>query len=387
MCLPADPPPVKIAFYCPLKPMSSPVLSGDREIARGLHSFLVSRGASVFVLSEFHAWHFYQRPAGWLVWLRDLFRAYRKARREDPDLFFTYHLYYHAPDPIGFLLAWWFGKPHFIFEGRYSRRPSAGWLRHWPGVLLTRGALSRAEGIFAITTVDYDGLRKWFPEQKLWNFPPSIDLALFSRGDSEARVATRAALGAADGDVLIMTVAMLREGHKTEGVLFLLRCLGRLAQEGHAFRWVHIGDGECRAKVEEEARRILGNRATLLGSQELAAVARLLQAGDIFAFPGLHEAFGLAYVEAQAAGLPVVAFRNNGIPDAVDDGGSAFLTPVLDENAYTEALRRLLVDPGLRAQMSLRAIAFAREKFDRASNYGKLWDALVEAVKEKRPGA
>jgi glycosyltransferase involved in cell wall biosynthesis len=378
------PPPVKIAFYCPLKPMSSPVQSGEREIARGLHSFFVSRGADVFVLSEFNSLFFYQRPAGWLVWLRDLFRAYRKARREDPDLYFTYHLFYKAPDPIGFLLAWWFNKPHFVFEARHYRWPKE-WLRCWPGVLLTHAALSRAAGIFATTTVDYAALRKLFPEQKLWNSPPSIDLTIFSRGEDEVRVATRAALGAADGDVLIMTVAMLRGDHKTEGVLFLLRCLGRLAQEGQAFRWVHIGDGECRAHVEEEARKILGRRATLLGSQEPAAVASWLQAGDIFAFPGLFEAFGLAYVEAQAVGLPVVAFRNCGIPDAVDDGGSAFLTPVLDEDAYTEALRRLLVDPGLRAKMGLRAIAFAREKFDRESHYGSMWDVLVEAVKEKRP--
>jgi glycosyltransferase involved in cell wall biosynthesis len=370
---------VKIAFYCPLNPISNPKPSGDREIARGLHAFLVSRGADVFVLSEFRARLFYQSPVGWLQWLIALFRAYRKARREDPDLFLTYHLYFKAPDPIGFLLAWWFGKPHFIFEGKYFRR-FPGWQRYWPGLLLTHGALSRAAGIFAINTVDHAALRQWFPEQKLWYFPPAIDLALFSGGEDKARVATRALLGAAEREVLVVTVAMLRADRKTEGVQFLLGCLGRLAQEGQAFRWVHIGDGACRAKVEEEARKILGRRATLLGSQEPAAVASLLQAGDIFAFPGLDEAFGLVYVEAQAAGLPVVAFRSGGIPDAVEEGGSAFLTPVLDEDAYTEALRKLLVDPDLRARMGARAIAFAREKFDRASNYGRMYDVLLEAV-------
>lgn len=371
---------VKIAFYCPLNPLSSPKPSGDREIARGLHSYLVSRGANVFVLSEFRARFFYQKPAGWLRWLRALFRAYRKARREDPDLFFTYHLYFRAPDAIGFLLAWWFGKPHFVFEGYFRQPPRPH--RYWPGLLLANGALSRAAGVFATNTVDYAALRKQFPDQKIWSFPPCIDLSLFSGGEDESRAAARAALGAAEGEVLIMTVAMLRGGRKIQGVQFLLRCLGHLAQEGRAFRWVHIGDGECRAKVEEEAQKILGRRVTFLGAQDPAAVASFLQAGDFFAFPGISEALGLAYVEAQAAGLPVVAFRNGGIPDAVDEGGSAFLTPVLDEDAYTEALRTLLVDPDLRAQMGLRAVAFAREKFDRAANYGRLWNVLVEAVSE-----
>lgn len=343
---------MKIAFYAPMKPISHPHPSGDREIARGLYSFFSGR-AEVFVLSEFRARFFYFYPWRWLHWLLSLCRAFLLARREKPDLFFTYHTYYKAPDVIGFLLARWFGKPYVVFEGIYGRRSARRGI-FWLGYWINRAALRQATHIYSDKTEDYEFLQKWFPSVSY--VPPSLDLSLYARGPgNEVPV--------------IATVAMLRPGRKTEGVKFLVKALDGLAKEGCEFRWRHGGGGECLAEVRALAQDCLGNRAELVG--EIDAVPEFLAAADFFAFPGIEEGFGLVFAEAQAAGLPVVAFLSRGSADTVIEGETGFLTPPLDEEAFVSALRRLLTDPTLRRRMGERARELSA-RFDREKNYGRL---------------
>lgn len=370
---------MKIAFYCPLKPISHPNPSGDREIARGLHTYLAAR-SKIFVLSEFQSKFFYQELSEIFSWLAALVAAYRLAKKEKPDLFFTYHLYYKAPDPIGFLLAWWFGKPFYVFEGMFARDAARKW-GSWIGYFFTKAALGYATKIFSDKSKDYSYLDVWFPGKTLY-LPPSVDVD-FYQAKPGLRQRKREELGL--GEVLtIVTVAMLRPDRKSEGVEFLIRCLKRLADDGVDFRWLHVGGGECEDSVKRLSDSSIGKKGKFLGVLESAEVAAVLAAGDVFAFPGLDEGFGLVYVEAQAAGLPVVAFDNGGVPDAVSGEKSGFLTPVLDEEKYTAALKRLAQDPLLRAEMGKNAEAFAREKFDRARNYAQLWKVLSEQAKGEK---
>ena len=359
---------MKISFYCPLKPISHPTPSGDREIARGLHSFLSSR-AEVFVVSEFRSRLFFRSPLKILSWLIELIRAYKRVRREKPDVFFTYHLYYKAPDPINFLLAWWFRKPYFVFEGMYARQKSRRF-GFWSGYILTKFALRYATRIFSDKTEDFEFLERWFPGKSVY-LPPSVDVSFFS-SDALKKSAARNRFGVGEAP-LIVTVAMLRPDRKTEGVEFLVRALAGIKQD---FLWLHVGGGACEEQVKKMSASLLGEKGRLLGQLSPLEIREVLSAADIFAFPGLDEGFGLVYVEAQAAGLPVVAFNNGGIPDAVKEEVTAFLTPVNDENAYREAMLRLLNDSALRAKMGQEAVAYASEKFDRTKNYERLWNLL-----------
>ncbi|TLZ65181.1 MAG: glycosyltransferase family 4 protein, partial [Methanobacteriota archaeon] len=84
----------------------------------------------------------------------------------------------------------------------------------------------------------------------------------------------------------------------------------------------------------------------------------------IFMFPGLREPIGMVYLEAQACGLPVVAFRNKGIPDVVRDGETGFLVPALDRELFGERLRSLTTDTELRKSLGHMAVSFIRENHD-----------------------
>jgi glycosyltransferase involved in cell wall biosynthesis len=80
---------------------------------------------------------------------------------------------------------------------------------------------------------------------------------------------------------------------------------------------------------------------------------------DLFLFPSLYEGFGLPPLEAMACGAPVICSDSSSLPEVVGD--AALLVPPLDVRAWAEALRRLLGDADLRADLQARGLARARE--------------------------
>jgi glycosyltransferase involved in cell wall biosynthesis len=113
-------------------------------------------------------------------------------------------------------------------------------------------------------------------------------------------------------------------------------------------------------------------------------VAAIYASGAIYVWPGCGEAYGLAYLEAQSAGLPVVAFDTAGVPEVVDNGFSGILTEQGDDNAYAEAIRRLLINPEQRRLMSknARQHIFDKHTFEQASDsLGKIIQQVIGTVK------
>jgi glycosyltransferase involved in cell wall biosynthesis len=89
-----------------------------------------------------------------------------------------------------------------------------------------------------------------------------------------------------------------------------------------------------------------------------------LRAADIFVFPSVFEALGIALVEAAACALPAVASRTGGIVDVVEDGVSGRLVAPGDAAALSEALLCLAGDAALRSRMGREARATALARFD-----------------------
>ena len=75
-------------------------------------------------------------------------------------------------------------------------------------------------------------------------------------------------------------------------------------------------------------------------------------------WPAVGEAYGMAFLEAQAAGLPVIAGRHRGVPDVVKDGETAWLTDPDDIGQMANRIDQLLTDPAERARMGQAACAF-----------------------------
>src|SRR4051812_16028297 len=118
---------MKVAFYAPLKPPDHPVPSGDRLMARSLIRALKTGGNEVSLISVFRSFLSTEDcNALQDVTQQSLLETDRIAKHWQefggPDLWFTYHPYYKAPDLLGPALSRRFAIPYVTAEASYSRR-------------------------------------------------------------------------------------------------------------------------------------------------------------------------------------------------------------------------------------------------------------------------
>ena len=96
-------------------------------------------------------------------------------------------------------------------------------------------------------------------------------------------------------------------------------------------------------------------RVRFAGACRTTALPALYAGADLYLWPAINEAYGMAFLEAQAAGLPVVAGRTGGVPAVVADGVTGLLTPIGDAAAFAAAVARLLDGPAERARLAAAA--------------------------------
>jgi len=332
---------MRIAFYSPIKPPDHPVPSGDRLMARLLIRALELGGAAVDVVSDFRAFRS-EPPQDGMAALRAeaAMEVERIAgawdRHGAPDLFFTYHPYYKAPDLIGPLLAQRFSIPYITAEASYSRRrDAAGWQEMQAPMRLSVG---QAAVNISMTERDRDGLRGNFPEARTALLAPFLDAGPYLERPP------------APCDGRLVTVAMMRPGDKMDSYRMLAAALATI--ESAPWTLSVVGDGPARSEVEALFAGFAPGRIEWHGQCETNEIAALLSQASLYVWPGCGEAYGLAYLEAQAAGLPVVAQAIAGVPAVVIDGRTGMLTPPGDVHAYGQAIAALLADAPLRFRLA-----------------------------------
>jgi glycosyltransferase involved in cell wall biosynthesis len=356
---------MRIAFYAPLKSPTHGTPSGDRRVAGLLINALGCAGHQVELVSTFRSYDAAgdaARQAG----LRDqgiaLGRRLGAQWRDGPalarpDLWFTYHTYYKAPDWLGPEASALLGIPYVIAEASHAGKRAGG---PWDiGHRATESAIGRADLLLCPTRDDAQGLRAAAaPERIVW-LPPFLDPAPF-RSACAQRAAHRDRLARAHGlDAgvpWLAVVGMMRPGDKLASYQALAAALARTLDL--PWRLLVAGDGAARAEVEAALGTALPGRAAYLGAISLAEIAALYAASDLCVWPAVNEAYGMAMLEAQAAGLPVVSCATRGVPDVVEDGRTGRLAPPGDAAALAALVRELLVDPGQRARLAAAAAAF-----------------------------
>lgn len=361
---------MKIAFYAPLKPMSHPNPSGDRAIARDLFQFLAENGNTLFVTNEFRTRWFWREFRLIREWFVSLLSSLKATWYERPEIFFTYHMYYKAPDPIQPILSLLFRKPYVLYEASLAPKARKTW-KTLPGYLWTRFALWRADRIYTNMSEDFELLSKVYGK-KVKHIPPSIDVERFRFSEQAAnRVCEKYELSPAKDRTRILCAAMMRDQRKTEGVRILVSSVVALleAEPSLGIELVIAGAGKNQAAIEALVPEFAKERIRFLGAVPREDMVGLYSASQLFAFPGIDEGFGLVYLEAQSCGLPVLAMDNGGVPDAVDKGRTAVLTKLGDELEFKTALLRLIQDEDLRTMLSANARSYVLERHNREANY------------------
>lgn len=176
------------------------------------------------------------------------------------------------------------------------------------------------------------------------------------------RQAARRRLGFGEADLVLGTVSRVTA---LKGVEDALRAVDGLREEFPSVRYLVVGDGDglesCRKLASE---RGIQDRVVFAGYQQ--DVGAFLPAMDVFVFPTLKEAMGIALVEAMAAGLPCVATDVGGIPEVVTPE-TGRLVPSRDPSAIQRETAALLRDADLRARMSAAALERCRVSFSAAA--------------------
>jgi len=352
---------MRIAFYAPLKSPTHGTPSGDRRVAGLLMDALALAGHRVQVTSTFRSYDGEGDPARQRA-LRaqgeahaaELAAQWRDAPPEArPELWFTYHLYYKAPDWLGPAVSTVLGIPYVIAEASHAAKRASG---PWAiGHEASAAAIRQAALVLCPSRDDLPGLRELIDEQRILLLPPFLDVALY-RAASANRERLRAELAAQQrldpAKPWIAVVAMMRAGDKLESYRVLARALAPL--RGSVWQLVVVGDGPMRDEVE----RMFDPRPAFLGALSQRRIAEVLAACDLYAWPAVNEAYGMALLEAEAAGVPVVSCATRGVPDVVADGRTGVLVPYGDEAAFTAALGALLADRDRRAALGAEAARF-----------------------------
>jgi glycosyltransferase involved in cell wall biosynthesis len=244
----------------------------------------------------------------------------------------------------------------------------------WPGFQLNTKALCAAAHVFSNRREDLVNLKRLLPAERLTYVRPGIQPEAFGF-DPAARSALRKEWGV-DATPVVLTAAMFRPGVKTAGLETVIRTCGRLRQNGRPLFLAVAGDGRERDRLKDLARRHLADNVVFTGQIPRKSLYRFYSAGDLFAFPGIRESLGMVYLEAQACGLPVVAYDNGGVPEVVRNGETGSLVPLMDEDAFGAAMGTLLADASLRRQIGHAARRHVAQRHCLATNYAAMAQIL-----------
>ncbi len=214
------------------------------------------------------------------------------------------------------------------------------WLMHWT----------------ARVTVNADAERRSFvaqggiPDAKIRTIYNGIDVPTDA---PSLNGAYRREWGIPDQAPIVAMIARLapQKDHRT-----FLEAAQRIARVVPDARFLLVGDGPCRAQVEQWVAELgLADRTRLLGARR--DVRQLLDSIDVCVLATHFEGCSNTLMEAMAAGVPVVATNVGGNPELVADGETGLLVPPKDPDALAAAIQRLMADTAAARAMGARGRA------------------------------
>jgi len=375
---------MRIAFYAPLKPPTHPNPSGDRQMARLLMQALELAGHEVTLASPFRS----REAAGNATRLERLQRlggklAARLVRRyqalpaaERPQLWFTYHLYYKAPDWIGPKVAQALGIPYVVAEASVAyKRANGPWAASHRAVL---EALDQAAAVITLNPLD----AKLVPDpSKVRPLKPFIDTAPYDavrplRDDYRAVLASEQQL---DPDVpWLLAVAMMRPGDKLKSYQILAQALRAIPDI--PWQLVVAGDGQAHDAVAQAITWAMPGRVRFLGLVQPEVMPELYAACALLVWPAVNESCGLGLVEAPAAGLQQALYQQFGVENVVAEGVTGYLSdPGLA--TFAASVREMLSQKASRLAMGEAAPQVIAEHHSLTAAAQRLSTILEAAVK------
>ncbi len=358
---------MRIGFYAPLKPPNHETPSGDRAMARLLIKVLKALGHDVELISDLRSWdgtgssEVQQNIQAQATKEVERLKKYF-SKTTPPELIFTYHVYHKAPDWIGVELAKQLSVPYILAEASFAPKQENG---PWHiGHQQTLKCIQAAKMIVSLNPIDSECVQPLLTNhQSIELIKPFLEIdgvEVENRAIKKQQAAENYNLDT--NKCWLITVAMMREGDKQASYYQLAKALVNLKSKD--WNLIVIGDG----KASEEIRGYFSNireNCTFLGKLGQKQIYDWLCISDAFVWPAVNEAYGIALLEAQACGLPVVAQNYGGVGSVVENNQTGFVTKPESPHTFEQAVKQLINTESLRSELAQNA----KEKFSKEHSF------------------
>lgn len=357
---------MNIAFYAPLKSPNHPNPSGDRYVGRALIDVFKTMNLTVELISEFRSYegkgnydqqiHIKEKAA--IETKRILSDLKIRSKKMRPKAWVTYHLYHKAPDWIGPVISSELDIPYIVVEASFSPKQEKG---EWGfGHRQVEETLKNADHIIVLSDKDYLGIANNIKtENPIRRLKPF--LSDFIKSDLiHSSTDLKEKFGITKSDIILSTAAMMRYGDKYESYRYLSSLAHRLNKK-NSFSFFIAGGGPA----FDEVKKLFPKSTIFLGQLERNELLNLYKQTDIFIWPALKEAYGIALLEAQFMGVPSIVGDTGGTKEIVKQGETGFLIPckkgIPDEDLFIEKTETLISNQSLRK-------AFAKKSIEKSQN-------------------
>lgn len=295
-----------------------------------------------------------------------LFTLVKYIRQNNIDLI---HAQTRITQVMGACLNMITGKPYLsTCHGFFKRRLSRRWMPCWGNAVI---AISKPVKKHLASDFKVKARRIFLIES-------GIDLDEFALIDNETRKVHRRRHHLGDKPA----VGMIARLSDVKGQDVLIEALNKVITHFRDIKLILVGEG----KMEKELRDIV-KRLNLQDHVWFFPIVNrtyeMLSLFDIFVMPSRQEGLGLSIMEAQAAGLPVIASRVGGIPTLIEDGKTGILVKPGDWNELAEAIIRLLQDRARMNKIGLAGREFIKKNFSADRMLNEVEDLYRRLVSNK----
>lgn len=283
------------------------------------------------------------------LWFRAFPQILRAIRRERPELI---HSHTRVTQVLGWAASTLTATPYVTTcHGLYKFRLGRRFFRCW------------GKWVMAISNATMNRVVQQYrlaPPHQVILIENGIDVERFCQAPDPAEVERFRRVNGLNGGPVIGVVARLSP---VKGLDLLLKAAPALFKEFPDLQLLLVGDGPAREDLVRLAHELrIADRVAICPSVEDTRVPMALM--QVFAAPAWEEGFGLAIVEAMAAGVPVVASDAGGPGEIIEQDKSGLLIQPGDTARLEQSLRKLLKDPAARERIARQGQARVKQRFD-----------------------
>lgn len=230
--------------------------------------------------------------------------------------------------------------------------------------------IKKADVITAISNYLKDYARRFNKRAKIMIVPNGVDIDNFAKEYSYGELSMLADwLGIKPGERVIVTVSRLVPKNGIDILIKAFKILNCKLKTVNC-KLVLIGDGEQKEKLVLLAKELgIFDKVIFVGSVSHAELPKYLKIADVFVRPSRSEGLGSAFLEAMAAGTPIIGTKVGGIPDFLKDGETGVFCKIDDSEDLADRISLILNDKDLAEKLKKNAKELVAEKYN--------WDKIA----------